>query len=123
MPKDHELDREIDEVAGWIIRAGGALLSFYDSARAGFIRDTVAVQPDDRQPVLGRTSTSRAFTSLLEVLYFLAEEDTLTHANQDYRLLHERAKQAVQEIARSHFAALSTESDRVRESRDRKSVV
>lgn len=116
MPTDHELDREIDEVAGWIIRAGGALLSFYDSARAGFIRDTVAVQPDDRQPLLGRTSTSRAFTSLLEVLYFLAEEDTLTHANQDYRLLHERAKQAVQGIARSHFAALSTESDRVRES-------
>jgi hypothetical protein len=106
-----DLDRAIDEVATWIAVAGDAVLSFYDAERAGFVRDTVSPADEDGHPVIGRTSTSRAFLALLELLRFLAEE-----GSKYSRDLRDQALAAVRQTAAEHFGALERDPDRVRTS-------
>ncbi|MEU8820071.1 AAA family ATPase [Actinoplanes sp. NPDC048796] len=111
-----ELDREIAESLDRILAAGRALLTFYEPARKAFIRDTVAVDGDDA-PVLGKTSTCRAFIALVELNRLLAEEERPTpHGVGATAALRDEIGPVIRSLADDHFGALAGNPSRVRES-------
>lgn len=111
-----DLDREIAESLDRVLVAGRALLTFYDPGRGAFIRDTVATGPDDA-PILGKTSTCRAFVALIELHRLLAEEEQPTpHEVSPAGALRTEIGSMIRDLAERHFSALATDPARVRES-------
>jgi hypothetical protein len=109
------LDQEITDVGRWIVTAGNAISTFYDANRTIFIRDTVAYE--NSQLAAGRTSTGRAFVALIELLYWLAEEDAENRAPAHrYRLLRDKAAAIVLGLAKNHLGNLPDDPGRVRTS-------
>jgi hypothetical protein len=111
-----DLDREIAESLDRILAAGRALLTFYEPDRGAFIRDTVAIDDDD-DPVLGKTSTCRAFIALVELYRVLTEEEQpSSHGVSATAALRDEIGGVIRSLADGHFAALADDPSRVRES-------
>ena len=67
------LDKEIESLYEWILKAGNSLVRFYNSDKGFFWRDTFGMKNSDDK--IHPTSTNRSFFSLYEFLRFLYEED------------------------------------------------
>jgi hypothetical protein len=67
------LDAILTDLEQWIPRAGESMLTFWDPDRRQFIRETFQRDPQSGPP-LGKTSTNRALSALIDMLRYLAEE-------------------------------------------------
>ncbi len=66
-----DLDKQIESLGEWILKAGKSLIPFYNPEKGYFWRDTVSMDEDKIHP----TSTTRSFFALYEYLRFLYEEN------------------------------------------------
>src|SRR4051812_11026414 len=110
------LDQTILDVEGWILRAGSALLTFWDGQRRNFIRETVAADATG-QLVVGRVSTNRCLSSLVEYLYCCEEMDLPPTADRD-SVTHNlaRADEYLRALAAETVAELARSPESVRHS-------
>ncbi|GGK76810.1 AAA family ATPase [Mangrovihabitans endophyticus] len=116
MTQPSDLDREIAESLDRVLAAGRALLTFYDPHRGAFVRDTVATGSDSA-PVIGKTSTCRAFIALVELHRLLTEHEQPTpHEASPVGALRDEISPVIKELAEGHFAALAVDEARVRQS-------
>jgi hypothetical protein len=103
------LDEAIDAAMAWITRAGWALTTFFDDRRAGFVRDSVS-QDDDGQTSIGRTSTCRALTALIDLVRVLDEEGSDPQ-------LSTWALNIIKQLAERYFNRLPEQPRELRDSR------
>ncbi|WP_250005705.1 AAA family ATPase [Actinoplanes sp. M2I2] len=113
-----DLDREIAESRDRVLAAGRALLTFYEPTVGAFIRDTLATTGGaGTPPVIGKTSTSRAHLALLELYRLLVEYDRPAgHTVSETGALRDEVSTVVRALTDQHFAALTSDPGRVRES-------
>jgi hypothetical protein len=103
------LNETIDATMASITRAGRALITFFDDTRVAFVRDSVA-QDEDGRPSIGRTSTCRALTGLIDLARVLTEEEATDPE------LHLSTIEIINLLAKEYFTCLVENPDELRTS-------
>jgi ATPase family associated with various cellular activities (AAA) len=103
------LDGTLSDLDAWIPHAGQSLLTFWDSSHSQFIRETFRRDPGEA-PV-GKTSTNRSLSSLIDLLRYLAEE-----RRTDQIALERRAESTVAAVYGNYLSKLLVNLDLIRPS-------
>ena len=104
-----QLDSRLIDLEQWIPRAGQSILTFWDPYHRQFIRETFQRDPSSGPP-LGKTSTNRALSALIDLLRYLAEE------SDDTPELAIATQNIIADLYQGYLARLPTDPRSVRSS-------